>query len=419
MKSLLRHPSFPTLLKNDPMRKITPYILLATSLLSVSTVMAHEPSFIDMPSQLLLKSAMGVQNTSIVANDQAWLIPGVMLGGESTPQSSGTAINDLQLFGRLNLEDDYYLASKIGFHQHQGEGELELENYWFGKYFKFENSILKIDVGKMATDVTPTANYHSSQDEFNTKPLLAEAFFGGHHKDTGVKANWYWHELEVGLEAWNGDSWPTSSSKGNVAGFVRYHGFIYGVKTDVASWYSAGKAEQRIDSRYDSGHSHSATTITAPDVRFTGDVAMAGSYVLLSQQVNDDFLWLAQWEWMHSEQDGKIEDTTQSAGIDQTLDGYRFMLGLNYQTHKFFVQQEYLAINNKFTDASTSLIEQQGLYNQGFEPQRLMFGYHWQWNANFTLRIESVSDKTQSYQDGLDKTQQYWSLGLIWQHKLL
>jgi len=407
-----------------------PLFIIAAFVFSVPTffaanVMAHEPSSINMPSQLLIKSAIGVQNKSIVADDQAWLIPGVMLGGEATPQYSGAAINDLQLFGRLNLDDDYYLASKVGFHQHQGEGELELENYWLGKYFVFDNSILKIDVGQTATQVTPTANYHASQDEFTTKPLLAEVFFGGHHKDTGIKANWYWQVLELGLEAWNGDSWPTTSTtstksgKGNFAGFARYHGFIYGVKTDFATWYSKGNADQRIDSRYDSGHSHSATTITVPDVSFTGDVAMAGSYLFLSHQVTDDFLWLAQLEWMHSQLDGQIADTTQSAVIDQTLDGYRLMLGINIQTHKFFVQQEHLAINNKFTDASTTLIEQQGLYNDGLEPQRLIFGYHWQWNSSFTLRIESVSDKTQAYTQGENQTQEYWSLGLIWQHKLL
>jgi hypothetical protein len=122
---------------------------------------------------------------------------------------------------------------------------------------------------------------------------------------------------------------------------------------------------------------------------------------------------------MQSQLDGQIADTTQSAAIDQTLDGYRLLLGVNIQTHKFFVQQEHLAVNNKFTDANTTLIEQQGLYNDGLEPQRFILGYHWQWNSNFTLRIESVSDKTQAYTQGENETQQYWSFGLIWQHKLL
>ena len=397
-------------------------LMIVAFVLSVPTFIAgaHEPSSINMPSQLLIKSAISVQNKSIIADDEAWLIPGVMLGGEATPNYSGAGINDIQMFGRLNLQDSYYLGSKIGYHQHQGEGELELENYWLGKYFTFDNSIVKIDVGQTATEVTPTANYHASQDEFTTKPLLAEVFFGGHHKDTGIKASWYWQELELGLEAWNGDSWPTTSttsaksSKGNFASYARYHGFIYGVKTDFATWYSKGNAEQRIDSRYDSGHSHSSSTITAPDVSFTGDVAMMGSYLLLSHQVNNDFLWLAQWEWIRSELNGQIADTTQSAGIDQTLDGYRLMLGVNIQTHKLFIQQEYLAVNNTFTDASTALIEQQGLYNDGLEPQRLIFGYHWQWNSNFTLRIETVTDKTQS-----KDSQQYWSLGFTWHHKLI
>ena len=394
--------------------------VVSFALLSSFNAMTHEASYIDMPSQLLIKSAIAVQNKSIVADDEGWLIPGVMLGGEATPQYSGAAVNDLQLFARLNLDDDYYLGSKLGFHQHQGEGELELENYWLGKYVRFDNSILKIDVGQTATDTTPTANYHASQDEFTTKPLLAEVFFGGHHKDTGIKANWYWRDLELGVEAWNGDAWPTTSTtstktgKGNFASFARYHGYIAGIKTDFAVWYSMGEADQRIDSRYDTSHSHSSSTITVPDGSFTGDVAMAGSYLLLSHQVTESFLWEAQGEWIHSELDGDIADTTQSAVLQQSLDGYRFMFGVHLQKHKFFVQQEMLVINNKFTDATTTFIEQQGLYNAGFEPQRLILGYHWQWRPNFTLRVESVSDQTQS-----DEAQEYWSVGLMWQHKLL
>lgn len=181
-------------------------------------VNAHEPSFIDMPSQLLIKTAMAVQTEPVIEQDQAWLIPGVMQGGEALPSASGAAINDLQLFGRLNLEDDYYLAGKLGFHQHQGDGELELENFWLGKYFVLDDNIIKIDIGKMATDTTPTANHHASQDLFSTKPLLADVFFGGHHKDTGVKANWYWQQLELGFEVFNGDNWPSSSSKSRMGG---------------------------------------------------------------------------------------------------------------------------------------------------------------------------------------------------------
>lgn len=377
-------------------------------------VNAHEPSFIDMPSQLLVKSAMALQNKGVVEQDQAWLIPGVMQGGEAVPSASGAAINDLQLFGRLNLQDDYYLASKVGFHQHQGDGELALENYWLGKYFIFDNNIIKIDVGKMATDTTPTANHHASQDLFGTKPLLADVFFGGHHKDTGVKANWYWQQFEVGFEVFNGDNWPSSSTESRAGGFARFHGFIGGIKTDVATWYTNGDAKNRTDNRYNSGHSHSLNIVTTPTTSFTGQVEMLGSYLTLSQQVTPNILWQAQWEWIQSKHKGEITDNSQTGRLAQTLDGYRLMLGLEVKTHKLYLQHELLAVNNRFTNTTVTFLEQQGLYNDNFEPTRLMVGYHWQWRPNFTFRLESVREQTL-----LEQTQQYWTIGLIWHHKLI
>lgn len=182
----------------------------------------------------------------------------------------------------------------------------------------------------------------------------------------------------------------------------------------MATWYTNGDAQNRIDNRYNSGHSHSSNIVAAPTTSFTGQVEMLGSYLTLSQQVKPNILWQAQWEWIQSQHDGEVSDNSQTGRLAQTLDGYRLMLALEVNAHKLYLQQELLAVNNRFTNTTVTFLEQQGLYNDNFEPTRLMVGYHWQWRPNFTFRLESVREQTQS-----EQTQQYWAIGLIWHHKLI
>ena len=449
-----------TLTMNYLIKTLTLSLLFMTLVLSSDRVLAHEPSYIDQPTQLNIKSAMSVQNKSIVETDQAWLIPGVTLGNEATPKSQGAAIDDIQLTGRLNLDDDYYLGGKLGFHQHEGGGEIELENFWLGKYFTFDSGILRFDAGQMSSRVTPTANHHPSQDNFATTPLLADVFFGGHHKDIGASANWFmapihfgessktkhqaqehhtesspekigFAKIEFGIEAWNGNAWPSTSSEGNLSIFSKYHGEFYSLKTDAGIWYAAGKAVNRLDTRYNSDH-HSTNNISTPDGAFTGDIKTFGSYLELSHPIfsedSQSLSWQANWEWIQMQQDGVFSDESQSAQMAQTLDGYSMLLGLTFdneeQQHRLFVQHEMLVVNNDFTNATDTFLNEQNLVNNGFEPNRTKLGYHWRWNESFTLRVETILDKTQlesidNEHTNKTRSEQIWSIGLIWQHNLL
>ncbi|NVK23505.1 MAG: hypothetical protein HWE10_01130 [Gammaproteobacteria bacterium] len=435
---------------------------LTPILISAFALKAHEPSYINHPSELKVKASLNLRNSSVADEESAWLMPGINLGNEALPPSKGANIDDIQILGRLNLDDNYYLGSKLGFHQHGNAGELSLENFWLGKYLRFDSGILRINAGKMSSNVTDLANYHPSQDLYSSTPLLAQTFFGGHHRDVGLNVSWFaspiifgespeqsigFAKIEIGLEAWNGSKWPYDSGNGNHEGnwslFTKYHGELYSLKTDFGVWYSTGTAKNRGDNRYESDH-HNTDTIAAPNALFSGEIRLFGGFAELSRTIketdNHVLSWHSHLEWIQMQQDGDLVNTNQSAQMTQTLDGYSLQLGLNLQQgqhhgaelHKLFVKHEMLVVDNNFTDATSTFLAEHNLVNEGFEPSRTSLVYLWQWRPNFTVRVETFIDNTQlqpnadattnlasTGNDSKTRTEQIWSLGLLWQHNLL
>ncbi|MDO6718516.1 hypothetical protein Q4575_03840 [Psychrosphaera sp. 1_MG-2023] len=374
---------------------------------------AHESGVDETPTHLTLKTAMSFQNKA--TTDEVWMIPGLLMGGESTPRLKGAAIDDTQLTGKLVLEDQVSVHGKIGFHQHAGEGELSLEELWFNKIFQLNHSRLDVEIGLMATDITSTANHHASQSQFNTKPLLAQTFFGGHHKDTGVKSKYYWHKFQFGLEVWNGDSWPYTSSEGSKALYLTYQDTIISIDAQSGLWYSQGSALSRQDLRYSSDHNHSnSTTLNTPENYFTGDIEMLGGFLKFTKSYSNALLLMTEFEIIESRQSGVFSDTSQSAKVKLQQTGYRGLFGLQWQNHSLVAQHEMLVVNNQFKNTTTAFIEQQGLYNKNFEPKQTTITYNWQWQNKVTFRLETSYDQTM-----INSTQQVWSVGFTWQHNLL
>lgn len=410
------------------MNRILIFPLLLTFSFAASTH-AHEPSSIDKANHLTIAAAFGFQNDSIADNasntdpsstdslqpdSQAWLLPGLLIGGESVPRTKGFALDDLQLIGRLNLANHSYMSGKLGYHQHGDSDELSLENFWLGHYVAFRNQIIKVDAGLMSTTTTDTANHHSSTDFGNNKPLLAAAFFGGHHSDAGLKLSWYWQQFELGAEVWNGNHWPTTATDGAQSYYAKFHGQMSSLKTDIGAWVWQGKANQRSDTRYEVGHSHSNVTITAPDGQFSGDITMYGGYLKLEKKITPSVTLQSAIEWIKQDQQGQLTNTLETAQVNLNSTGVMTKLGVWWHTHALQLQHEILIVDNHFLNTTETFIKQQGLYNENFEPQRSTLTYRWRWRTDATLRFEYIVDKTQ-----IEQSEQVWSLGFTWVHNLL
>lgn len=396
------------------MKQLKLISLLTGSFITLSTS-AHELNPDNVPTHLTINTAMSYQNKT--TSSDAWMVPGILLGGEAIPRQQGAKIDDAQLIGKLVLQQQVSFHGKVGFHQHASDSELALEELWFKKAYQLNHSQLDFEIGLMATDTTTTANHDAGQSLFMTKPLLALTFFGGHHKDTGLKSKYYWRNVQVGLELWNGDSWPYTSAEGSQALYLGYQNTFFSVQTKTNLWYSHGTASQRQDLRYSTSHNHSSSITSAanmPESYFSGDIDMVGGVITLARSVSSDLSLLGEMEVLQSRQLGQLSDTSQSANIELHQTGIRTLVGVEWRNHSVAIQYEMLVVDNHFANTTSAFIDQQGVYNKNFEPKQTTFAYNWRWQNSVTFRLETLYDQTRD-----DKAQHVWSVGFTWQHNLI
>ncbi|MEO9946539.1 hypothetical protein [Paraglaciecola sp.] len=364
------------------------------------------------PDSVDVRTTVTYRSNEAAPADEVWQIPGVLMGGEALPVSKGATLDDVQLLGHLNIKEGYFVSTKIGTHGHDGSTEVSLENLWFGANTEFYNQVMLFEVGKMSTEVTPTASFHASDGAYSEAPLLADVFFGRHFVDIGVRASSSFYGFNLGVELFNGDNFPSSSGDGTAAVYVHTPVRYQNIKGQFGSWLMFSDAKSRTDLRYEDGHSHSDSQLSASDLAFTGDTLMFGIYGDIAWQLNPITLD-AGFEWITSDVDGVLLDSTQSAAYLSTQDGYSLQMGVALDSHHISVKYERLVIDNRFTQTSQTFVQSTGLYNEDFEPEKFAVAWVWDVYEDFTLRTEWYQDNTQ------EKQTSRWSLGLVWQYKLL
>lgn len=394
---------------------VLPFVLVS------NMVWCHEPSKINDPTRIDAKLAYGVQFSQLAPTDQAYLLPGIFLGGEASPDSAGAHLTDLQLTTRLNLPNNTFFSGKLGAHSHQGAHQLEVENAWLGHYQTFGSHIIKLEAGLMATNVTPTANFHASADRYHFTPLLAEVFFGGHHQDSGVALSWYRAAFELGIEGWNGGSWPYVGNEGQTKIFAKYHGELLQLKTDIGLWASKGFAKDRSDTRYQSHgaeHQHTSANLLTPDGVFNGDVKQFGGYIKVGKSfkgVHDEQTSVfVEFEWIRNQHIGQLTTNNQSALIDVNNAGYAVTAGLSWSTHELSIQSAAIVVDNHFSNTTALFVQSQGLMNDNDEPTRHTLSYRWRWQSNVALRFELMHNAVTE-----DRDEQVSAVGFTWHHNLL
>ncbi|MBU2870693.1 hypothetical protein [Colwellia sp. E2M01] len=411
------------------------YSSLALSLLltAVSTsTMAHQKVSMFENNSLKVLAAATYRNNSIVENDAVWQPDGFLVGGEALPAEKGVSLDDVQLQGYLNIDNDYYVAAKLSSHSHGGENNLELENLWMGTEFTLFNQMFLLEGGKMATAVTDTLNYHASMDIFDQAPLSADVFFGRHFNDIGIRlalvegANTTPQKTQqmpvdqidtsykVGLEIFNGDNFPASAGEGSVSAFSHFDLSYQAFHTSAKLWVMYSKAEQRADDRYSDSHNHGITVDDIVESYFTGDTITTGLYLDASWHT-ENWLLKGEFEWMQTQIDGQVFSSTQSAFMDATDNAYRLATSLKRKQHSLHVQYEILSAENKFSQTTQTFIDQVGLNNDGFEPSRLSVAWLYAFHDNFVLRTQWMKDESNEQSQINDVL----SVGVQWQYDIL
>ncbi|WP_017446537.1 hypothetical protein [Gayadomonas joobiniege] len=361
-------------------------IFIISTGLVTSLVHAHAPSSAHVSTEITAAAAFTWRSGESLSRDEYWLPEGFLLGGEAMPYEKGATLDDFQLLASKNLNDAYFVRGKLSGHNHSGENTLEVENLWLGKSWQRQNQIWLIEVGKMATEVTETANFHSSDDDFSQAHLLSDFFFGRHFDDTGLRVTWQQGDSTVGIEVFSGENYPASRGEYSQSIYFKKNTYLLGAQLDLGLFAMISQAERRADERY-SAHNHNNAEQQPDQVFFTGDSKIWGSYVALYYQINHWQFGLG-GEMILLDNSGQVNQTTQSANIDSEQTGIRLTGKLGYHAHEVLFDYQKVAIENKFSKTSSSFLTSANLFNQGFEPERVRMSWLYHLNEHILLRSE-------------------------------
>ncbi|MET1257171.1 hypothetical protein [Aliikangiella maris] len=395
------------------MIKILILLILYSSLFS-TVALAHSNIETQKANYLIASTALSYRSDEVALENQAYLIPGALLGGEALPFNQGAGLDEGQLAMGYATADNYYVSAVVNAHEHNGSHEIELEKFWLTtRYLQTDVADFWLDIGKLSTQTTKSASWHTSQDRFADPSLISDVFWGRHFNDSGIRSELKSDYAQLGIELWNGDAWPASKNEGAYSIYIKTQPTWLGKNGELGIWGIKSEASNRSDLRYNQGHNH-GTNITniASEYTFTGNTEMIGSYIFASLTLAD-ILFLSELEWIQSDSTGVLSINSQSAVYNNQYSGIRFLMGAQYKSHQFFIQHEELTLKNHFYgDITDNFIIGASLLNNGFEPNRTI--YAWQWKITSDLNIKTEFINLQHEKN--DQENKYVVVSLVWNH---
>ncbi len=358
-----------------------------------------------------VSTSLTYRSSAAVEKNEPGLIPGAMQGGEALPVEEGLVVDDAQIVGTWVSPAEFFVRSSLMSHQYAGEAELEFESLWVGA--RSTPLALDLAVGKMFTRVSPTAAWHASQSLFSEAPLLADVFWGRHFTDTGIRVAKDMGAFALGLEAWNGDSWPASTGEGSMDAYLHYNQTWHSLALSAGLWGGSARADGRSDTRYSVGHSHGGQNIVNPagDYQFTGDIEMAGVFAKATFPVGP-IEFSSELEVADQSSSGQLSLLNQQSALEADYRAVRVKCSAAYQKHTWALSFERLTLENRFYGSISELfVETAGLLNNTLEPTKTSLVWHYQWRPELGVRSEWVDDKSASEQGD-----RRFNLGIHWAH---
>lgn len=148
-------------------------------------------------------------------------ISGFLIDDEAGPIAEGFSLDESELAISANIDDQYYGFVDVAFvEEADGETAVEMEE----AYFQTLNlpSGLTLKGGKFFSSIGYHNVFHSHTWHFADAPLAYQAMLGTTFADTGVQLRWLApldRFLELGIEIFQGDSFPAANSSGSPGAF--------------------------------------------------------------------------------------------------------------------------------------------------------------------------------------------------------
>lgn len=381
------------------MARIITTLLPAFCLLSGHSLIAsaHQDDDSDIDSRIDASFAITARNDAILERNDFWSIDGLMMGGEAYPYDKGITVDDASLRTTWRINENQFIRSTLSTHSHRGSYDAQIEKILIGQRVEDGENNWIFKAGLMNTDVTPSANWHSSTDTLTESPLLADVFFGRHGSDTGIAVSYLTETSVSGFELWNGNAWPATPGQGAASIFSRFTTDLSGLSLQTGLWISFANAELRADNRYVDGHNHGNgfTTATPPDIRFSGDTIMSGLYSTLLIPLTHSISSGISMEVIRSRSDGDILDTSRQAKYESDHLGYALESSLTMGKHSLLLRYEKLLLDNYLDGiAAPFLADDSGLVSS-HEPARSSIGWEWYFSPQLTVKTEWINDHTQ------------------------
>jgi hypothetical protein len=293
-------------------------LFLITLLADGSQAFGHESTETPVqPSEgLKISGAVAThwRSEAIVPANRRWIVPGFFMGGEAFPRPNGFHLDEASLSASFRHESSF-VAAKIGQH---GEEDAKFEHVWIGHFL---SDGLLLEAGKMTSLMTSQHAQHSSQARFADNPLMDDVFWGRHYADTGARLRSFWPNigLELGLEIWQGERFPSDRDEKNQesgTAYIRWQLDSDAWMQRVGLFYFDGQAARRKDDRYEAGHSHGVDLTTIPAFYFKGDVEIFGGEATSSLVLGPESSIGVEAGWQAFRSRGELADLTRTAPIE-------------------------------------------------------------------------------------------------------
>ena len=157
-----------------------------------------------------------------------YVLPGFALAEETGPGDKGFRLGESELVISANVDDKFYgsLTAAV-----TPENEVEVEEAFFETLSLGYGATIK--AGRFFSHIGYLNNVHAHAWDFVDQALVYRALFGNQFGDDGLQLRWVAPTdlfLEIGVEAFRGDSFPAGgaakSGKGVKAAFVHIGGDV-------------------------------------------------------------------------------------------------------------------------------------------------------------------------------------------------
>lgn len=348
-------------------------------------------------------------------SDGYWRIAGNLMGGHALPVEKGFGLDDALIWGRYKISPEWQIHAKLATHNEGSHNyTANVDNFFLSRTHLWQQP-LDAEFGLMDANFTPSASTHPSLSQFVERPLITDAFWGGSVHDAGLRITWKpLNQWTLGAELWSGDFFPATQSNGAYSLFAQTEKQWANVTLKAGVWGLTAKAQDRADDRYTAGHSHSTSTTTLPDVRFTGDTDLAGVWLALDLPTWHGVQSHLQYEYAQSQANGELVnlDQARKATYASNHKGMSFVPSLRFGQHELSYRYEQLSLNNTLQGAGAALLAEDANLVNTHTPKRQTLQWKYQLNKQLAARVAYTEDKVLA-----DKSNRF-NVGLVWQQRL-